>query len=183
MMENFTAMIGPQLPLPTEEQRTRAAEQLEQFYFGDEGFSMEQMQSVIDLFSDVYFINAADSFARAVVNSSTIPVFFYYFDYNGTGSTEYGMQHGGEGSYLFPSVLLGPDTDPNSNDGKVADQLTRLWTNFAKYGDPAPSGNPAVWERFMANATNYLDMELEFVTRQDMLKERMDFWRELLSSQ
>ncbi|XP_049766361.1 acetylcholinesterase-like [Schistocerca cancellata] len=183
MKENFTAMIAPQLPLPTGEQRTRAAEQLEQFYFGDEGFSMEQMQSVIDLFSDVYFINAADSFARAVVNASTIPVFFYYFDYNGTGSTEYGMQHGGEGSYLFPSVLLGPDTDPNSNDGKVADQLTSLWTNFAKYGDPAPSGNPAVWEKFLANATNYLDMELEFVTRQDMLKERMDFWRELLSSQ
>ncbi|XP_049837320.1 cholinesterase 1-like [Schistocerca gregaria] len=183
MKENFTAMIAPQLPLPTEEQRIRAAEQLEHFYFGDEGFSMEQMQSVIDLFSDVYFINAADSFARAVVNSTAIPVFFYYFDYNGTGSTEYGMQHGGEGSYLFPSVLLGPDTDPNSNDGKVADQLTRLWTNFAKYGDPAPSGNPTVWEKFMANSTNYLDMELEFVTRQDMLKERMDFWRELLSSQ
>ncbi|XP_049938804.1 carboxylesterase 5A-like [Schistocerca serialis cubense] len=49
MKENFTALIGSQLPLPTEEQRTRAAEQLEKFYFGDEGFSMDQMQAVVDV--------------------------------------------------------------------------------------------------------------------------------------
>ncbi|XP_049938802.1 cholinesterase 1-like [Schistocerca serialis cubense] len=182
MKENFTALIGSQLPLPTEEQRTRAAEQLEQFYFGDEGFSTEDMQAVVDLFSDVYFIQPADSFARAVANSSNIPVHFYYFSYNGTGSIEYGMMHAGETAYLFPNGVLGPDTDPNSNDGKVASQLTTLWTNFPKYGDPAPSGSPVVWEKLRANASNYLDMKLEFVTRQDFLKERMDFWREILSS-
>ncbi|XP_049765629.1 juvenile hormone esterase-like [Schistocerca cancellata] len=179
MKENFTALIGSQLPLPTEEQRTRAAEQLERFYFGDEGFSMDQMQAVIDLLSDMYFIHPADSFARAVANSSSIPVHFYYFDYNGTGSTDYGMVHAGEIIYLFAQS----DADPNSNDGKVSNQLTTLWTNLPKYGDPAPSGNPMVWEELTASATNYLDMKLEFVTRQDMLKERMDFWREILTSQ
>ncbi|XP_047122184.1 uncharacterized protein LOC124805662 [Schistocerca piceifrons] len=136
MKENFTALIGSQLPLPTEEQRTRAAEQLEQLYFGDEGFSTEDMQAVVDmpgLLSDVYFIQPADSFARAVANFSNIPVYFYYFSYNGTGYIEYGMMHAGETSYLFPKGILGPDTDPNSNDGKVASQLTTLWTNFRKY--------------------------------------------------
>ncbi|XP_049938803.1 cholinesterase 1-like, partial [Schistocerca serialis cubense] len=179
MKENFTMLIGSQLPLPTEEQRTRAAEQLQQFYFGDEGFSMDQMQAVVDLLSDMYFIHPADSFARAVANSSSIPVYFYYFDYNGTGSTNYGMVHAGETIYLFAQS----DADPNSNDGKVSNQLTTLWTNLPKYGDPAPSGNPMVWEELTASATNYLDMKLEFVTRQDMLKERMDFWREILTSQ
>ncbi|XP_049792439.1 uncharacterized protein LOC126199561 [Schistocerca nitens] len=143
MKENFTALIGSQLPLPTEEQRTRAAEQLEQFYFGDEGFSTEDMQAVVDislacelrrLLSDVYFIQQADSFARAVANFSNIPVYFYYFSYNGTGYIEYGMMHAGETSYLFPKGILGPDTDTNSNDGKVASQLTTLWTNYPKYG-------------------------------------------------
>ncbi|XP_047003833.1 juvenile hormone esterase-like [Schistocerca americana] len=182
MKENFTALVGSQLPLPTEEQRTRAAEQLEQFYFGDEGFSMDQMQAVIDLFSDLYFIQPADSFARAVANSSSLPIHFYYFGYNGTGSTDYGMVHAGEILYLFPTNSSGPITNPNSNDGKVANQLATLWTNFPKYGDPAPSGSPVVWEKLTENASNYLDMELEFVTRQDLLKERMDFWRDILSS-
>ncbi|XP_049791588.1 juvenile hormone esterase-like isoform X3 [Schistocerca nitens] len=182
MKENFTALVGSQLPLPTEEQRTRAAEQLEQFYFGDEGFSMGQMQAVIDLFSDLYFIHPADSFARAVANSSNLPIHFYYFGYNGTGSTDYGMVHAGELLYLFPSNSSGPITNPKSNDGKVASELATLWTNFPKYGDPAPSGSPVVWEKLTENASNYLDMELEFVTRQDLLKERMDFWRDILSS-
>ncbi|XP_047004679.1 probable N-octanoylanthranilate hydrolase AqdA2 [Schistocerca americana] len=85
MKENFTMLIGSQLPLPTEEQRVRAAEQLQQFYFADEGFSTDDMQAVID-----------------------------------------GKQ------YLFGSNSSEPDTDPNSNDGKVADLLTTLWTNFPK---------------------------------------------------
>ncbi|XP_047122185.1 esterase FE4-like [Schistocerca piceifrons] len=91
LKENFTMLIGSQLPLPTEEQRTRAAEQLQQFYFGDEGFSTDDMQAVIDLFSDLYFIQSADSFARTVANSNSLPVHFYFFEYNGTGSTDYGM--------------------------------------------------------------------------------------------
>ncbi|XP_047122183.1 esterase FE4-like [Schistocerca piceifrons] len=91
LKENFTVPIGSQLPLPTEEQRTRAAEQLQQFYFGDEGFSTDDMQAVIDLFSDLYFIQSADSFARTVANSNSLPVHFYFFEYNGTGSTDYGM--------------------------------------------------------------------------------------------
>ncbi|XP_047004792.1 acetylcholinesterase-like [Schistocerca americana] len=49
MKENFTALVGSQLPLPTEEQRTRAAQQLEQFYFGDDGFSTDDMQAVVDV--------------------------------------------------------------------------------------------------------------------------------------
>ncbi|XP_049790826.1 juvenile hormone esterase-like [Schistocerca nitens] len=182
LKENFTMLIGSQLPLPTEEQRTRAAEQLEQFYFGDEGFSTDDMQAVIDLFSDLYFIQSADSFARTVANSNSLPVHFYFFEYNGTGSTDYGMKHAGETPYLFPSNSSGPDTDPNSNDGQVADLLTTLWTNFPKYSDPAPSGSPVVWETLTANASNYLDMQLEFTTRQDVLKERMDFWRDILAS-
>ncbi|XP_049765246.1 cholinesterase 1-like [Schistocerca cancellata] len=182
LKENFTALIGSQLPLPTEEQRTRAAQQLEQFYFGDEGFSTDDMQAVTDLFSDLYFMYPGDTFARAVVNTSSLPVYYYYFDYNGTGYTEYGMTHAGEGLYLFPGKSSQPDTDPNSDDGRVANLLATLWTNYGKYGDPAPSGNPVVWDTFTANASNYLDMKLEFVTRQDLLKERMDFWREILPS-
>ncbi|XP_049765750.1 cholinesterase 1-like [Schistocerca cancellata] len=182
MKENFTALVGSQLPLPTEEQRTRAAEQLEQFYFGDEGFSTDDMQAVVDLFSDLYFIQPANSFARAVVDSSSIPVHFYYFDYNGPGYTKYGMIHAGETTYLFSDGLFKPGTEPNSNDLKVSDQMTTLWTNLPKYRDPAPPANPVVWEKLTANASNYLDMKLEFVTRQDLLKERMEFWRGILSS-
>ncbi|XP_049837472.1 uncharacterized protein LOC126282070 [Schistocerca gregaria] len=131
----------------------------------------------------MFFIHPADSFARAVVNSSSVHVHFYYFDYNGTGSSDYGMIHAGETTFLFAGGLFKPDTDPNSDDGKVSNQLTTLWTNLSKYGDPAPSGNPMAWERLTASAANYLDMKLEFVTRQDMLKERMDFWREILNLQ
>ncbi|XP_049792028.1 juvenile hormone esterase-like isoform X2 [Schistocerca nitens] len=176
--ENFTELVGSQLQLPTVEEQTDAAVKLENFYFGDEGFSIDNTQAVYDMVSDMYFIQPAEALARTVANTSDLPVYLYYFDYDGYGATQYGMGHAAEASYLF--LQNGPDKDPNSNDGKVTELLTTLWTNFAKYGDPAPNGSPVTWNPFTADTANYLDMKLEFVTRQDLLKERMDFWKQIL---
>nr|AHJ81324.1 carboxylesterase [Locusta migratoria] len=176
--ENFTELVGSQLQLP-EELQADAALELENFYFAGEGFSINDTQAVYDMVSDMYFIQPAEFLARTVANtSSDVPVYLYYFDYDGYGADEHGMGHAAEASYLF--LQDGPNKDPNSNDGKMIELLTTLWTNFAKYGSPAPNGNPTTWERFTAETANYLDLKLEPATRQDLLKERMDFWKELL---
>ncbi|XP_049938848.1 esterase B1-like [Schistocerca serialis cubense] len=130
------------------------------------------------MYSDMGFIQPAEELARIVANTSDLPVYLYYFDYDGYGATEYGMSHAAETQYLFLS--FGPDMDPNSNDVKVIELLTTLWTNFAKFGEPTTGGSPVTWEKFTAETANYLDMKLEFVTRQDLLKERMDFWKQIL---
>ncbi|XP_049792029.1 acetylcholinesterase-like [Schistocerca nitens] len=178
MRENFTLLVGSQLPLPTVEEQTEAAVKVENFYFGEEGFSVNNTQAVYDMYSDMDFIQPAEELARIVANTSDLPVYLYYFDYDGYGATEYGMSHAAETQYMFLS--FGPDMDPNSNDGKVIELLTTLWTNFAKFGEPTTDGSPVTWEKFTAETANYLDMKLEFVTRQDLLKERMDFWKQIL---
>ncbi|XP_049838018.1 juvenile hormone esterase-like [Schistocerca gregaria] len=178
MRENFTLLVGSQLPLPTVEEQTQAAVKVENFYFGEEGFSVDNTQAVYDMFSDMNFIQPTEEFARTVANTSDLPVYLYYFDYDGYGANEYGMSHAAESKYLFLS--FGPKMDPNSNDGKVIELLTTLWTNFAKYGEPAPGGSPVTWEKFTSETANYLDMKQEFVTRQNLLKERMDFWKQIL---
>nr|AJP62554.1 carboxylesterase [Oxya chinensis] len=176
--ENFTALVGSQLQLATEEEQTEAAVKVQNFYFGDAGFNVEDQQAVFDMTSDMYFIQPAEALARTVATTSDLPVYLYYFDYDGYGATETGMGHAQEASYLF--LQDGPDKDPNSNDGKVTELLTSLWTNFAKNADPAPGGSPVTWEKFTAGTANYLDMKLPFVTQQNLLKERMDFWKEIL---
>ncbi|XP_049792056.1 para-nitrobenzyl esterase-like [Schistocerca nitens] len=178
--ENFTSLVGSLLPRPTREEQEAAAQQLEDFYFGDQGFSQQQPQAVYDMISDLYFIQDTQAFARVVANTSSFPLYYYYFDYDGYGSTEYGMAHAQETGYLFMRVMGGPNKDPNSNDGKILDLLTTLWTNFAKYGDPAPSGSPVTWEAYTSEASNYLHLKLESETRQDLLPERTQLWEQIL---
>ncbi|XP_049837325.1 juvenile hormone esterase-like [Schistocerca gregaria] len=177
--ETFVQSVAERLPLPTEEERIEAAKRVEEFYFGAEGFSVNKSQAISDVYSDIMFIQPAYAFARSAVNTRSLPVYFYYFDYDGWGSTEYGMIHVMEVAYLFP-VANGPDKDPASNDGKVSQQLTTLWTNFGKYGEPTPEGSTMTWDRFTADTDSYMDMKLEFVSRQHFLEERMAFWRDLL---
>ncbi|XP_049792523.1 venom carboxylesterase-6-like [Schistocerca nitens] len=131
--EIFMQSVVDQIPLPTEEERIEAAKRVEEFYFGAEGFRVNKSQAINDIYSDMLFIQPAYAFARSAVNTSSLPVYFYYFDYDGWGSTEYGMSHAMEIAYLFPGTS-GPDQDPASNDGKVIQQLTTLWTNFGIYG-------------------------------------------------
>nr|AJP62553.1 carboxylesterase [Oxya chinensis] len=178
--ENFTSLVGSLLPRPTREEQAAAAQQLEGFYFGDQGLSQEQPQAIYDLLSDLYFIQDTQAFARAVANTSSLPIYFYYFDYDGYGATEYGMAHAQESHYLFMQEEGGPNKDPESDDWKVLQLLITLWTNFAKYRDPAPSGNPVTWEKYSSEASNYLHMQLEFETKEDLLHDRTELWKQIL---
>ncbi|XP_049792057.1 venom carboxylesterase-6-like [Schistocerca nitens] len=178
--ENFTSLVGSLLPRPTREEQEMAAQRLEDFYFGDQGLSQQQPQAIYDMLSDLYFIQDTQAFARTVANTSTLPIYFYYFDYDGYGATEYGMAHAEETHYLFMQEDGGPNKDPESDDWKVLQLLATLWTNFAKYRDPAPSGSPVTWEKYSSEASNYLHMRLEFETNQDLLHDRTELWKQIL---
>nr|XP_034829481.1 esterase FE4-like [Maniola hyperantus] len=82
--------------------------------------------------------------------------------------------HGDDIGYLFP---LTPTIDMNSDAFKMIDQVTTLWTNFAKYGDPTPDGSLGTkWLPFTLENEEYLDIGevLELKTFPD--KEEVDFW-------
>ncbi|XP_049792475.1 venom carboxylesterase-6-like [Schistocerca nitens] len=89
MRENFTLLVGSQLPVPTVEEQIEAAVKVENFYFEEKGFSVDNTQAVYDMFSDMNFIQPTEEFAGTVANTSGLPVYLYYFDYDAYGANEY----------------------------------------------------------------------------------------------
>lgn len=61
--------------------------------------------------------------------------------------------------------------------------MTKLWSNFAKYGNPTPNGQdkllPTTWEPLELPKFNYLDIGEDLEMKTELEKEAMDFWNNL----
>ncbi|XP_049862647.1 cholinesterase-like [Schistocerca gregaria] len=180
MNEDFVAAIGPLLHLPTVEQQTEAALKLRDFYFGNGTISAENPDPLVYFFDDLKWFDPNDGFIRTVAELSNQTVYFYVFDYRGDiiRTNPWGVSHAGELPLLFYGKNQEYNFDPESIEDKVRRNMLRLWTNFAKYGNPTPEADPVIWEPYDQSSRSYLLMQANFTLAHDRIGERMSFWRE-----
>ncbi|XP_049778169.1 cholinesterase-like [Schistocerca cancellata] len=178
--EDFAGVVGPSLHLPTVEQQTEAAYELKGFYFGNNNISADNPDPLVYFNEDISFCDPNDAFIRKVVEVSNLTVYYYVVDYRGDImlTNPYGVSHGGELALLFMRKDKDYNLDPESEEDKVRRNTLRVWTNFAKYGNPTPEADPVVWEPYDLSSRSYLLMQANFSLAHDRLGERMDFWRE-----
>ncbi|CAH2084440.1 unnamed protein product [Euphydryas editha] len=75
--------------------------------------------------------------------------------------------------YIFPFK----DVYMNSTAFKMIDQVTTLWTNFAKYGDPTPDDSLGVkWVPYTIENQEYLDIGENLVPGTHPEKKEIEFW-------
>jgi para-nitrobenzyl esterase len=116
--------------------------------------------AVVTMAGDIAFRMPSIRIAEA--NSPHQPTYMYLFMYRSTtrGQTglEYGSAHSMELPFVFgveyPDVLV--VTGPKKDWGKLMDQVTAAWTNFARTGDPNGDGVPA-WPRYDAVARSTME--------------------------
>ncbi|XP_049778171.1 juvenile hormone esterase-like [Schistocerca cancellata] len=176
--EVFEEVVGPCLHLPTSMQQAEAALKLREFYFGNNTISLDDPEPLVHLTQDVSFFDATDAVVRTIVETADIPVYYYEFDYRGDSipTNEWGVNHGGELRLLFLRNDTKYNLDLTSEEDEVRRTLLRLWTNFAKYGNPTPEGDPVTWEPYNPRNRSYLLMRANFSLEENFLGERMDFW-------
>lgn len=72
-----------------------------------------------------------------------------------------------------------PDFKPNSIEDISIKRMTRMWTNFAKYGNPTPCSNDqllnVVWSPISKKQFCYLDINEELKVKVDPEKVFYDF--------
>ncbi|XP_039755026.1 cholinesterase 1-like [Pararge aegeria] len=87
------------------------------------------------------------------------------------------VAHSDDLPYLFPLASKFDKIDMNSDTFRMIDQVTTLWTNFAKYGDPTPDASLGVqWRQYSLENQDYLEIGVELAPGMLPEKQDVEFW-------
>ncbi|XP_050298539.1 juvenile hormone esterase-like [Anthonomus grandis grandis] len=91
-----------------------------------------------------------------------------------------GCSHGDDSGYLFKNQAA-LEIDPGSVEELSMRRVVKLWTNFAKYGNPTPNEKEfgVKWKPVMARQLNVLNIDKEFQMEINPEQVKLDVWREV----
>ncbi|XP_062535949.1 carboxylesterase 4A-like [Armigeres subalbatus] len=122
------------------------------------------------------------------------PVYYYQFSYDGDlnlfkkllAITDPGATHTDELPYFFEMAYqMGADIPSNSHARTVSDRMIRMWTNFAKHGNPTPSSDSllqnTIWPTIQegANGVTMLDIGQNLVITDASKSDVFMLWHQL----
>ncbi|XP_058467327.1 juvenile hormone esterase [Malaya genurostris] len=174
---------------------TSVAHDMRNFYLNGSHISNTSIQSMMNLMSDAMFLHGITNFARLhATHDGQDTTWLYRFAYDGAlgiykrilGIDWPGACHGDELGYLFHFGVLNIRLDNSSVELQTMSKMTRMWTNFAKYGNPTPHGRddlmastrwPCVTPHSMTELP-YLDITSSLTPSNNPEPERLRFWDE-----
>ncbi|PZC70779.1 hypothetical protein B5X24_HaOG200161 [Helicoverpa armigera] len=174
------------------EESLAIADQIKTLYFKGSHTGVESLPEYFELLSDAIINIDTHRHVQYLINVSKKPIYYYKFDYVGELNisnkilNSFGLKramHMDELGYLFKNDLQ-KGVEPTTLDVKMRERMLRLWTNFAKSGNPTPDENhylTVTWLPVTKDNLYYLNLgqELSLATNPD--KEKMEFWDELYS--
>ncbi|XP_037302409.1 esterase B1 [Manduca sexta] len=87
--------------------------------------------------------------------------------------------HADELGYIFNAKVM-DKVDKHSDVYRMIDNVTTLFTNFAKYGNPTPDTSLGVtWLPYKLNEQNYLDIGNQLTSKIEPDYEEIKFWNEI----
>ncbi|XP_030749275.1 esterase FE4-like [Sitophilus oryzae] len=168
-------------------------ETLRQIYikkFNDFYLSTPDRDSYIKAYSDTMFVAGIFGTVKNHIKTCNKKVFLYKFA--GDTGLNYikvavnvtdipGASHGDELGYLFKTTST-PNIQPGSVEDKSWRRMVKLWTNFAKYGNPTPNASDlgVVWTPVDLSQWNLLHIENSGLTMKSNTETRtIEFWADL----
>lgn len=161
--------------------------QLLKFYLGGDAILKEDMMTqYLKLFSDIYvsyYVNKTVKLQAQV--APEIPIYYFIVSYTGERSTLTSakvidsIRHSIEIPFVFRVKL--PDICKESKDAvMIRTRVVKLWTNFAKTGNPTPDDDDPTlqitWDPVENNdKLNYLCIGSELTKGRNPFYERMNF--------
>lgn len=146
---------------------------------------------------------------RNIVEKSEQPLYFYRFCFDGKRNfiksmiqcthqgklvkyiyflrmhifDSIGACHADELSYLFKCRMLPGDMEPDSPEEVISKRLVKLWTNFARFGNPNSKEDDELlnveWEPVGRDDLNYLNIDRDLSVGVNPEAARMEFWDQL----
>lgn len=165
------------------------------FYFGSQPLSKETWRQFANMYSDIWFNGPAVRSVKKLVKQSSSPIYFYRFAFDGAlgfadiwaGEGRYpGVCHADEIGYLFQTITnKDKNLDPEDDNMKTISRIVKLWTNFAKTGNPTPEMDPllgVMWEPVTKAEFKYLNIDKNLSMEVNFEEERIVFMEKLYHS-
>ncbi|CAK1585684.1 unnamed protein product [Parnassius mnemosyne] len=175
----------------TLKEQFEVARRIRRFYFNNEMVNMENINELIKFFSLNMFTYPMFQLARSCSKKTNV----YFYKFNGKTERNFMVHilrleklvgdkipvcHADELNYVFPMKKVNLKLDKNTKSFRIIENVTKLWTNFAKYGHPTPDDSFGFkWTPYTLDEQAYLEINenLTMGTRPD--KDEVDFWENI----
>ncbi|XP_026744533.1 esterase B1-like [Trichoplusia ni] len=158
------------------------------FYFGNKSIiTTEVIPEFIHYDSIVGLAYDIQAFFRQV--SDRLGTYFFKFSYfssrnqYGQAGLKYGLRYASHFDiefYLFNPKSLNLTLEENTEEYTMVQNITTAVTNFAKYGEPSPSGSLGVdWPKFTKKSLAYVNFGTTLESSKGADEKDMKFWQGL----
>ncbi|KAK5647704.1 hypothetical protein RI129_002596 [Pyrocoelia pectoralis] len=169
------------------------ARKIKAYYFGNEESSEANRNQFYLLQGDHLLVWPLYSSLRHLIDTSSKPIYLYRLSAvtelncfkNLIGETSPGASHADELGYLFTNSET-TSLPPFSVGLKTMRRVIKLWTNFARTGNPNPSELNSLinvlWKPVAKDQFHFLDIGENLTVGVNPDKDRAEFWDELSSA-
>ncbi|CAK1551638.1 unnamed protein product [Leptosia nina] len=159
-----------------EDQLVKAAKLVRHFYIGDRAVSKDVVSELETFTSDFLYNHPLERTLVKLMDEKANPVYEYEFRYLGERDID-GAPHCEELKYLFQfyDVVI----EPTKENQLVINRMTKLWSNFVKYGNPTPVIDdliPVKWTTVTSDKRPYMIIDKELKIENRIHNQRMAFW-------
>ncbi|KAJ8910437.1 hypothetical protein NQ315_016982 [Exocentrus adspersus] len=138
--------------------------------------------------SDSIFVAGIIAAVKNHLETSQEPIYLYRLSLetklnvvkNFAKLTAPGTCHGDDLGYLFKNLMT-PPIPPGSIEDISVRRIVKLWTNFAKVGNPTPDRQElgVAWKSVEKGNLNFIDIGPDLVPGVNPESERMQLWKEI----
>ncbi|XP_067007332.2 esterase FE4 [Anabrus simplex] len=187
---NFGRVVLPDTRLPENySKKDQAVSKLRHYFLKDKPLTEKTLPGFIDMCSDLWFSEQVETTVKKMAKLAKAPLYYYQFSFDGSFNTckvkgnlpAPGVWHLDELGYLFSTTAIETRAIPDPASVLTRSRMLKLWTNFAKTGNPTPKDDPLLpvkWEPYTSTSPCYLEINEELSMKKHMFKERMQFWEE-----
>ncbi|KAK7593086.1 hypothetical protein V9T40_007838 [Parthenolecanium corni] len=161
-----------------------------EFYFSNKDISRITVPELVDLFSDIWYIEWYDVLNFQATRPNAQPLFLYLFKFRGALNFVNFLVacHADECVYfIYHKVFLRITNTENvitSREQKVIDNMATFMTNFMKTGNvntPIQNKTTIDWKPYHSDDPHYLEFDGEVEMKKGIInEERTRFWQRMM---
>ncbi|CAI6376484.1 unnamed protein product [Macrosiphum euphorbiae] len=190
--EYLTHLMDYNYTISNENLRSKIAQDIKEFYFGDKPISKETKSNLVKMISDRSFGYGISKAAQHIAAKNTAPVYFHEFGYSGnysyiglfepkSYSRGSNATHGDETFYTLK--MNGINVHDNEEDAKMMKTMVNIWSTFIKNGVP-DIRNSEIWSPVSKNPADPLryikiTQQQTFEAREHSNHGNFEFWSRL----